>query len=222
MKKMEPHGHVLDDVVNELLDAKKRGEEVYCDFNGHRLYSNTVTMDSAFKEVCGMTKEELEKAKEKMIKDHNEFEKECRKREKHYKQLLDESRIPGEVVKITMPLVIEGLKFIAENQTLNQEELVKGLLEIGCNFTLEEVKNQAPLDNKDSLFEGMKKGNLSAGAGVIANTRDSIMSRSFCKEHFLDYDDDVSIYHFIRLVTNDENYTKEMIDNMQKGKKKRL
>ena len=52
--------------------------------------------------------------------------------------------------------VVAGLKFIAENPNLTQEELNKGLLELGCNFTFEDIQRQFP--EKVSLFEGMNKG----------------------------------------------------------------
>ena len=46
----------LEDIVEALLKAKERGEHYYFDFNGIILHSDTVTMDSAFKEVTGYTK----------------------------------------------------------------------------------------------------------------------------------------------------------------------
>lgn len=51
-------GSTLESVVYTLLAAKSRGEHVYCIFNGHKLHSDSVSMDSAYMEVCGYTKEE--------------------------------------------------------------------------------------------------------------------------------------------------------------------
>ncbi len=48
----------LESTVYTLLAAKARGERVYCNFNGHILHSDTVTMDSAYTEVMGYTKKE--------------------------------------------------------------------------------------------------------------------------------------------------------------------
>ena len=53
-------GNNLESAVYTLLAAKARGEHVYCDFNGHKLHSDTVSMDSAYMEVMGHTKAEHE------------------------------------------------------------------------------------------------------------------------------------------------------------------
>lgn len=53
-------GENLESVVYTLLAAKARGEHVYCYFNGHKLHSDTVSMDSAYMEVVGCTKAEHE------------------------------------------------------------------------------------------------------------------------------------------------------------------
>lgn len=199
MKKIEiTPGDKLDEVVDMLIEADIRGEQVYVEFNGHKLYSNGITMDSAYKEVLGFTKQEFEQ-----IQNRNQ-------REQKYAQMVNSTRTPGQDVIIAMPTVIEGLKFIAENKTLNQKELIKGLLDLGCNFTFEDIKKQFP--NGGKVYEGMKKGEISSGASVIANVRDSEFGREYCNENFLSLDDDTSIYHFIRTVTGDQNYTKNNLN----------
>lgn len=50
----------LPQVVKELQEHHKRGERVFTVFNGHELYSDTVTMDSAYLEVTGKTKAEFD------------------------------------------------------------------------------------------------------------------------------------------------------------------
>ena len=66
-------GSNLESVVYTLLAAKARGESVYCEFNGHKLYSDTVSMDSAFMEVTGQTKADFDKAQDEW---HKNYEKE--------------------------------------------------------------------------------------------------------------------------------------------------
>lgn len=61
-------GKGLEDVVSELITARENGESVYCKFNGHTLDSDTVTMDSAFLEVTGRTKDDFMKAREEYLK----------------------------------------------------------------------------------------------------------------------------------------------------------
>lgn len=53
-------GSSIEHCVNELLEYKEKGEFVYGTFNGHKLYSDTVTMDSAYKEITGKTKKQFD------------------------------------------------------------------------------------------------------------------------------------------------------------------
>lgn len=73
--KFAPNSNI-ESVVYELLAAKARGEQVYGEFEGHKLYSDTITMELAYKEIHGCTKEEYEKKKkeeqERVEKEKNE------------------------------------------------------------------------------------------------------------------------------------------------------
>ena len=61
MRKIEPMNDIKK-TVDLLQTYKKYGISVYCDFNGHTLYSETVTLDSAYLEITGMTYAEYEEA----------------------------------------------------------------------------------------------------------------------------------------------------------------
>ena len=113
---------------------------------------------------------------------------------------------------ITMEKVIKGLKFIAGNQSLTFEELKRGLLELGCDFTIEDVKEQFP--KKIGLLEGMAQGDISCGACVIVNMMDSEYGKAYGQDRFLRHDDETSIYNFIRVVTGNNSYTKENLETM--------
>ena len=54
-------GYSLEETVNTLLSAKEKGQSVWCEFNGHKLYSDNVSMDLAYLEVLGMKRSEYEK-----------------------------------------------------------------------------------------------------------------------------------------------------------------
>lgn len=59
IKKIEvPSWSTIDDAVNMLLAAKQRGEHVYCKFSGYDLYSDTITLDGAYKLIMKCTKKE--------------------------------------------------------------------------------------------------------------------------------------------------------------------
>lgn len=59
-RKLEFYYGSIEDFVYLLLHYKEKGELVYADFNGHRFYSDTVTMDGAYKEITGKTKAEFD------------------------------------------------------------------------------------------------------------------------------------------------------------------
>lgn len=201
----------LDSVVYALLAAKERGEHVFCEFHGRQLHSDTISMDSAYKEILGCTKAEdeqnMKEWQEKRIKEENAREI----REQGYIQKVEVSRTQ-ETKPITLEEVISGLKFIVENQSLSQVELIDGLLELGCNFSREDIKKQFP--EKIKLFDGIKRGELSCGASIIVNARNSEFGRRYCNEVLLIVDDDTSIYHFVRIATGDETYTKEKVESL--------
>lgn len=46
-------GHTLSECVLELVTYATKGEFVKGSFNGHILYSDNVSMDSAYQEICG-------------------------------------------------------------------------------------------------------------------------------------------------------------------------
>lgn len=61
-------GQRLNAVVEELLEYKKRGKFVCAKFNDHMLYSDTVTMDSAYLEITGKSKADFDKDHEERRK----------------------------------------------------------------------------------------------------------------------------------------------------------
>lgn len=52
-------GSTIGECVDELLEYKKKGKLAFGVFNGHKLYSDTVTLDSAYKEITGKTKKSM-------------------------------------------------------------------------------------------------------------------------------------------------------------------
>lgn len=202
----------LESAVYTLLAAKARGQHVWCYFNGHKLYSDNVTMDRVYLEVTGRTKKEFD---QQLLESREQFKKsmqEAKLEEEQEVQLVLESKKKC-TLPITQELVIAGLKFIAENQTISQEELTAGLLELWCNFTLEDIKNQVTTP-EINLFDGMSQGDLICGAIVIANARKDFLSRAYVSDRFLSVDDNTSIYNYIRIVTGDKTYTKDKVASM--------
>ncbi|MBG9693331.1 hypothetical protein ABD91_21590 [Lysinibacillus sphaericus] len=53
-------GNTVEQAVKELLSYKEEGKLVCGEFNGVVLYSDTVTMDSAYQKITGKTKAEFD------------------------------------------------------------------------------------------------------------------------------------------------------------------
>ena len=207
----------LDAVVYLLQAYKADRHHVYCEFKGHRLDSDTVTMDSAYLEVCGKTKEEYEKEVDSIFEDIATEKKNRETREQRYKRKVAESN-HGEPVEISQDVVVEGLKYICEHQDATQDELIDALLELGCNFTLADIRREVERTNyRNDINYGLRHGDLLVGASIICNMRDSEFGRGYGKQ-FLYKDGAVSIYNYIRKATGDDSYTKAYVDSLTKGK----
>lgn len=72
----------LEEAVLRLQEFsdKNKVRKVCINFNGHMLYSDTVTMDSAYLEVTGKTKSEFEEERKKQIEDLKRREEEHKAR----------------------------------------------------------------------------------------------------------------------------------------------
>ena len=179
----------IESVVYTLLAAKARGEQAYCVFKGHEFYSDTVNMEDAIKE---MQDEDSEYWKEKAAR---------KERERGYAEKVQKSRDSRGADAVSLENVLAGMKFIAENQSIDHEELVDGLLSRNCNFTQEDIEEQFPNMPKSKLFRGMRKADLACGASVIVSFRDHEFGRAYCEDRFLSVDDKTSVYHYIRVAT---------------------
>lgn len=71
----------IEEAVIKLHDDIKHGKLTCINFNGHMLYSDTVTMDGAYLEITGMTKAEREK------KHEEERQRLIQQEEEHKKQI---------------------------------------------------------------------------------------------------------------------------------------
>lgn len=204
------------------------GKRAYCEILGHTLYSDTVTEEDAIKQITGYkaddyarlqaAEKQLEEAYKQVREAERIIEEIKKKAEKEAQQEeLDKYRKQGEKVVITAPLVVSGLKYIVENLQLSRKELSKGLMNLGCTFTWEEIYEQFP--EKVVVARGLMEGNLRAGAVIIANVRDSDYGLAMVLDEFLSKTSKVSIYNFIKIVTSDPGYTDESSNEATNSKK---
>lgn len=69
-------GSNIEDAVNRLLFYKKLGKLISGEFNGHILYSDTVTMDDAYVVITGQTKAERDKSHKEWLENRKKEEEE--------------------------------------------------------------------------------------------------------------------------------------------------
>ncbi|MFA5298523.1 MAG: hypothetical protein WC389_10005 [Lutibacter sp.] len=80
-------GDSIERAMKDLARFKERGELVYGEFNGKKLYSDIDDLDSAFKKVTGSTKSEFDAEREK---EHLAYEGSKRKHKEAIPELIKE------------------------------------------------------------------------------------------------------------------------------------
>lgn len=143
-EKLECLGNTLHECVNKLLEYKEKGKLAFVDFNGHRLYSDdTTTLDSAYKEVTGMTYSEYNEQLKKM---EIEREEEERKHKEAIPGLIEEWKQKGREI-----LEEDKIEFWDKLVPIRLEDLYKGM-ELGASLDIIKI-----LNNNGSLEEANKK-----------------------------------------------------------------
>ena len=135
-------GWNIERAVMELLEYKKNGELVCGDFNGHTLYSDTVTVDGAYLEILGKTKAEFDREQEEWREDY-------RRREEEHK-----AKIP----ELSKEWIEKGHKILDEKYWSEWDECVP--IRLGDLYHGMELKCCLdivnPLNNGCSLEEAKK------------------------------------------------------------------
>ncbi|NFH91952.1 hypothetical protein FDA33_17490 [Clostridium botulinum] len=148
-------GSTIEDVVNELLNYKKKGKLVSGSFNGHILYSDTVTMDSAFKEITGKTKSEFDKAQQKIRDDFKRQEKQ------HQKQIPSLAKVWME--KGREILTEDKLELWDKIVPIRLNDLYQGM-ELGCCLDIVKIlNNNGTFDEAKEKIESQDHSGMSFG-----------------------------------------------------------
>ena len=119
-RKLEFYYGSIEDFVYLLLHYKEKGELVYADFNGHRFYSDTVTMDKAYKEITGKTKAEfdymIKEQKDAWEEQKREHEVSIPKKTKYWREkargIIKEDKLDhwDEIVPIRLKDLYQGME----------------------------------------------------------------------------------------------------------------
>jgi predicted nuclease with TOPRIM domain len=158
-------GNTIEQAVNQLLNYKAQGKLVCGEFNGITLYSDTVTMDSAYKEITGKTKAEFDKGQQEW-KDNYDKQK-----QEH------EEKIP-ELTKVWME---KGREVLTEDKweywdkivPIRLNDLYQGMELGNCLDIVNILNNNGTLDEAKEVIENQGHSGMSFGL-VCA------MVREFC------------------------------------------
>lgn len=167
-------GNTIEAAVKELLKYKEKGKLVCGDFNGVTLYSDTVTIDSAYKEITGKTK--------------SEFDEETKQHQEKYERQQSEhkERIP-ELIKVW---VQKGRDVLTEDKwelwdeivPIRLSDLYEGM-ELGACLDIVSI-----LNNNGTLEEAKEKienqGHSGMSFGLVCSMVKEFSSRG---KEFVDY-----------------------------------
>jgi hypothetical protein len=169
-----PCGCTIERAVNTLLSHRDKGELVSGIFNGTMLYSDTVTMDGAYKEITGKTKAEFDKSQQEW---RDNYDREQREHQK---------RIP----ELSKEWMKRGREVLAEDYWLKWDYVVPARLsdlyrgmELGCCLDIVKI-----LNNDGTLEEAKVEINKQDHSGMSYGLV-MVMVREFCNrgQEFYDY-----------------------------------
>lgn len=152
-------GSNLESVVYTLLAAKARGESVYCDFNGHKLYSDTVSMDSAYMEVLGQTKADYDKAQEEWRQNYEREQKEAEERAK--------ANIPNWIEKGQALIFPERYAEWEKCVIARASDLYHGLELDSALEIMTALENGATMEEAKQMLD--KQGHSGMSASIVRN-----------------------------------------------------
>jgi hypothetical protein len=157
-------GH-LTSAVEELIRYKERGELVYGEFNGQKLYSDTDDLDSCFKKVTGKTKAEFDEAER--IRSE-EYEAEKRRHEESIPELTKEWIEKGNQI-----LDEKYRELWAKCVPIRLGDLYRGMELKMCLDIVLELNNNCSLEEAKTTIEG--QGHSGMSFGLVCS-----MVKSFC------------------------------------------
>lgn len=214
IEEVEPNLRYLTEYVYKLQGYYERGIKKCLKFGDVILYPGIEYAD-AWNLCGGMSIAEFKKRadeKEKLefnIKHRRDLmSQDDLNRIEDVKKLRNELEDGRELIKSN---IISGLKFMAENKDISQDEFVQGLKDRGCVFTVNDIYVKYPRPFSQEKF---RDGEIGAGAYVLACARDSKDSRDDLYKSLFSVDNDYSVYGYIREATGDKTYTKEYVDSI--------
>lgn len=148
-------GGNIESAVRELLNYKEKGILACGEFNGVTLYSDTVTLDGAYKEITGKTKDE-----------HDEYERKWR--EEYYRK---EQEHKEQIPELTKTWTEKGREVLSEDKwslwneivPIRLSDLYRGM-ELGCCLDIVKILNNGgTLDEAKAEIDNQNHSGMSFG-----------------------------------------------------------
>jgi len=167
-------GSTIQDVVNYLLEFKEKGILACADFNGKTLYSDTVTMDSAYLDIIGKTKSEFDNEQQERVE---RLEKAKREHEAMIPELTEIWIEKGKSI-----LEKDRWDYWSEIVPVRLNDLYRGMELGNCLDIVKVLNNDGTFDDAKRLLEDQGHSGMSFGL-VCA------MIREFCDKgnEFVEY-----------------------------------
>lgn len=147
-------GATIQECVNKLLEYKAKGELVFGVFNGHKLYSDTVTMDSAYNEITGSTE-----------KEYNDYlKRQCEEYEKQKQEHIESIPYKTKVWMKKGREILDRSKWELWDEIipLRLNDLYQGM-ELGCCLDIVKILNNGTLEEAKKEIESQGHSGMSFG-----------------------------------------------------------
>jgi len=148
-------GSTIQDVVNYLLEFKEKGILACADFNGKTLYSDTVTMDSAYLDIIGKTKSEFDNEQQERVE---RLEKAKREHEAMIPELTESWIEKGKTI-----LEKDKWEYWSEIVPIRLNDLYRGMELGNCLDIVETLNNNGTFEDAKKLLEDQNHSGMSFG-----------------------------------------------------------
>ena len=152
-KKIEFGFGNIESAVKELNQHKERGELVYGEFNGQKLYSDKDDLDSAYLKITGKTKAEFDEA-ERII--HEEYQEQQRKHKEAIPELTKKWIEKGNTI-----LDEKYRELWAKCVPIRLDDLYQGMELGNCLEIVEQLNNGKTIEEVKPLIENQDHSGMS-------------------------------------------------------------
>lgn len=146
-------GSTIDSAVRELLTYRKEGVLAYGEFNGVSLYSDTVTLDTAYKSITGKNKSDFDKEQQEWRDEYD------RKLQEHNDKIPELTRVWME--KGRQVLTEDKWNYWDEIVPIRLGDLYRGMELGNCLEIIEILNNNGTLDEAKGKIDSQGHSGMS-------------------------------------------------------------